>query len=82
MDTTTTTEVRRNNLRLLIREAGGSDRISQKLQMGQTELGNLASLRGKCKIGSWLARDIEHKLGLETGWLDMPHEYLLLHVNG
>lgn len=76
MDTTTTTEVRRNNLRLLIREAGGTDRISKKLKIGPTELNHLASLHSETRIGSWLARDIENKLGIEMGWLDMPHEYL------
>lgn len=76
MDTTTTTEVRRNNLRLLLREAGSSDRISKKLKIGKTELFHLASLNSECRIGSWLARDMEQKLGLETGWLDMSHEYL------
>ena len=76
MDTTTTTEVRRNNLRLLIREAGGNDRIAKRLKMGKRELGHLTNLNGECRIGSWLARDIEQKLGLETGWLDMCHEYL------
>ncbi len=76
MDTTTTTEVRRNNLRLLIREAGGTDRISKRLKMGKRELGHLTNLNGECRIGSWLARDIENKLGIETGWLDMSHEYL------
>jgi len=76
MDTTTTTEARRNNLRLLIREAGGVDRIAKKLEMGRTELNQLSDLNNKCHIGSWLARDIEQKLGLEIGWLDMSHEYL------
>ncbi|MCZ6803172.1 MAG: hypothetical protein O7D86_04370 [Proteobacteria bacterium] len=76
MDTTTTTDVRRNNLRLLIREAGGIDRIAKKLKIGKTELGHIASLNNECRIGSWLARDMEHRLGLEIGWLDMSHEYL------
>ncbi len=76
MDTTTTTDVRRNNLRLLIREAGGNDRIAKRLKMGKRELGHLTNLKGECRIGSWLARDIENKLGIETGWLDMSHEYL------
>ena len=76
MDATTTTETRRNNLRLLLREAGGVDRIAKKLQMEKTELGHLSDLNNKCHIGSWLARDIEQKLGLEIGWLDISHEYL------
>ena len=76
MDTTTTTEIRRNNLRLLLREAGGTERIAKKLKMGSRELENIASLNNQCRIGSWLARDIENRLGIETGWLDMSHEYL------
>ncbi len=76
MDTSTTAEVRRNNLRLLLREAGGTERIAKKLKMGKRELENIASLNNQCRIGSWLARDIENRLGIETGWLDMSHEYL------
>lgn len=76
MDTTTTTDVRRNNLRMLIREAGGTDRIAKKLKLGKRELGQITNLNGECRIGSWLARDIENRLGIETGWLDMSHEYL------
>lgn len=68
MDTTTTTETRRNNLRLLLREAGGMDRIAKKIQMSKTELNQLSDLNSHCHIGSWLARDIEQKLGLEVGW--------------
>ena len=72
----TTSDVRRNNLRMLIREAGGSERIAYRLKLSKMELGQLASLNNECRIGSWLARDMEHKLGLETGWMDMSHEYL------
>lgn len=76
MDSTTKTEIRRSNLRLLIREAGGNDQISKRLKMEKRELAQLTNLNNECSIGSWLARDIEEKLGLESGWLDIPHEYL------
>jgi len=76
MSTTTTTDIRRDNLRLLLREAGGTDRIASKLNMAKSELSQLVNLKNKYRIDTWLARDIEQKLGLETDWLDMPHEYL------
>jgi uncharacterized protein YigA (DUF484 family) len=72
----TATEIRRSNLRLLIREAGGNDRISRRLNMEKRELAQLTNLNNECSIGTWLAREIEEKLGLESGWLDKPHEYL------
>jgi hypothetical protein len=72
----TTTEIRRSNLRLLIREAGGNDRIANRLNMEKKELAQLTNLNNKCSIGTWLARGIEERLGLETGWLDISHEYL------
>jgi hypothetical protein len=76
MDTTIKTEVRRNNLRLLVREAGGTERIANTLNLKKKELGQLTNLNNECCISSWLARDIEKKLGLENYWLDMSHEYL------
>lgn len=73
---TTTTDIRRDNLRLLIREAGGTDRIASKLNMAKSELSQLTNLKNNYRIDTGLARDIELKLGLEAAWLDMPHEYL------
>ncbi len=66
----------RNNLRLLLREAGGTERIAKELKTGRRELESIASLNNQCRIGSWLARDIENRLGIETDWLDMSHDYL------
>ncbi|MBL1142565.1 MAG: hypothetical protein HND53_11080 [Proteobacteria bacterium] len=76
MDSTTKTEIRRSNLRLLLREAGGNDQIAKRLKMEKKELAQLINLKNECSIGSWLARDIEEKLGLESGWLDISHNYL------
>ena len=76
MDSTTTTEIRRKNLRILIKEIGGIDLLAKKLKMKSTQINQLSKSRSEARIGSWLAREIEHKLGLQSGWLDMPHNHL------
>ncbi len=75
METTTETDVRRGNIRLLVEQAGGTSRIAKKLKISDAELRSLANKRSRLRIRSWLAREIEAKLGLAKGWLDTPHKH-------
>ena len=76
METSTTTDIRRRNLRIVIKEAGGYGVVAIKINISSVELKQMTDKFSQIKIGSWLARDIEDKLGLETDWLDMSHEFL------
>ena len=74
MQNTTSTDIRRSNIRLLINDAGGIDAIARKLRMSERELASLVSKSSHIRIRSWYAREIETRLGLERGWLDESHD--------
>jgi len=78
----TVEETRRERLLLLIKNEGSLSNLLEKLGLARTENSRLsrianANIRhdrgGKPYVmGSPMAREIETKLGLETGWMDTP----------
>ena len=76
MENTTSTDIRRSNIRLLIHDAGGIGAMARKLRISKQELTALISKHSNIRIRSWYAREIETKLGLELGWLDASHDHI------
>lgn len=71
--------LRRDNLRALAEKHGGGKWLAEKLGRGPSQISQLIGRRShdyvKSKnIGNKLARDIEQKLGIESGWLDRTHD--------
>lgn len=67
-------ELRRENLRELTRTWGGPTSLAKKL--GHTNGSYLAQLAGphpSREISEKVAREMEAKLGLPTGWMDQEH---------
>lgn len=67
-------ELRRHNLRSLIQSWGGPTSLSKKL--GHANGSYLAQLAGPSPsrdVSERVAREIEGKLGLPSGWLDQEH---------
>lgn len=82
-------ETRRNRLRILVSQSGSMAELCQKLGYARTETATLtrilnANIRhdrdGKpYNMGGPMARQIEEKLNLESGWMDTPPSYAELH---
>lgn len=74
----TVTETRRNNLMLLIQRFGTAQALADKLGKAHTQISQLRnasahSNTGRARvIGDDLAREIEQKLGMPRGWMDIP----------
>ncbi len=67
-------DLRRDNLRSLIRQWGGPTSMSKKL--GHSNGSYIAQLAGphpSREISEKVAREIEAKLGLPSNWLDATH---------
>lgn len=67
--------LRRENLRTIARQWGGPTSLSRKL--GHSNGSYLAQLIGphpSRDVSEKVAREIEGKLGLPSGWLDAEHE--------
>lgn len=67
-------EIRRENLRQLMRQWGGPTSMAKKL--GHSNGSYLAQLAGphpSREVSEKVAREIEGKLGLPSGWLDDEH---------
>lgn len=62
--------VRRANLELLKNESGSMTALADSLGRDQGQISKLVN--GTLDMGDKLARDIEKKLELESGWLDIP----------
>ncbi len=82
----TISEIRRDNLLLLIAEYGSLAALNEKLGLTRTDAtlsqiknGSPDSRTGVAKaMGESVARRIENALSLETGWMDnsqIPHSY-------
>ena len=73
------TEVRLENLRQLVEEAGGATELAKKAGYKQPSyiyqiLNQSAIQNGKPKnIGSNMARKLEQAMGKEEGWMDVQH---------
>lgn len=82
-------DVRRSRLQMLVKKHGSMANLCQLLGYARTETATLtrimnANIRhdreGKpYNMGSPMARQIEQKLSLATGWMDTPPSYAELH---
>lgn len=62
-------DIRRENLKALVENAGGPTRFADKTGRSQSQISQL--LTGK-NIGAKLARAIEREIGLPVSWMDHP----------
>ncbi len=65
--------VRLDNMRLLCRQYGSAAEVARTLGVTPAHLTHITGETVRRTIGEKQARDIEVKLGLHEGWLDMPH---------
>ncbi|NID14995.1 hypothetical protein [Luteibacter yeojuensis] len=65
-------EIRRRNIEMLVRAAGGPGVFARRVGREQTQVSQWISVKTPKAIGGRLARDIEEHLGHERGWLDRP----------
>jgi len=81
----TVEETRRGRLRLLLEKYGSMAELCQALGYARNESSRLTRIlnanerkeRGQIyQMGSPMARSIEEKLGLDTGYMDTPVSYL------
>lgn len=66
-------DVRRENARLLAREAGGQSRFASRMDMSRQQANHLIGKTPVKNIGSELARKIESAFGRPIGWMDEHH---------
>ena len=72
----TTSDIRRKNLEILVNEAGGIARLAEKLGKSMSQLSQLTGENPVRALGPKLTREIEVRLDLEIGWMDMSHDLL------
>lgn len=75
-------DVRRENLRQLMKTWGGPTSLAKKL--GHSNGSYVAQLAGpnpSREVSEKVAREIEHKLGLSIGYLDQAHERSTAKLN-
>ena len=70
----TSTEIRLENARALIDEAGGRPQMAKRLGMSESQLGQIIGPNPKRNIGPAMARRIERAFSLERGWLDLEQK--------
>lgn len=75
---TTSATIRLDNLRTLIKKAGGPAEAARKLDMDDSQLSQIAGRHPIRNIGTSLARRIEKAFRRPVGWLDLPHSQLPL----
>ena len=66
-------QVRRENLRLLVRELGSVTELANRLNRSQPQISHLISPNATKNIGDHLASEIEKTFNKPVGWLDYPH---------
>ncbi len=69
----TSTEIRTQNIRELVKHNGGVTKFSELVGRDQSQISQWVSLKSPKKIGEKIARSIEEKLGLSQGYLDHDH---------
>lgn len=74
----TSSSIRLQNFRELIKKAGGPAEAARKLDMDDSQLSQIAGKNPVRNIGTTLARRIEQAFRRPEGWLDVPHAQLLL----
>lgn len=62
--------IRYNNVRILVREAGGISNFANKINKGQSQVSQFAGANPIKGIGSKVAREIEVAFDKPHGWLD------------
>jgi len=79
-------ETRRDRLRMLVKKYGSIAQINRELGWDETN-GRLYQIHNRSirsdrgtpyEMGDPTAREIETKLGLDTGWMDTPPTYIEL----
>ena len=74
----TASSIRLDNLRELIKKAGGPSEAARKLDMDASQLSQIAGKHPIRNVGTTLARRIEKAFRKPEGWLDVPHSQGLL----
>jgi SOS-response transcriptional repressor LexA len=74
----TSSAIRLENFRELIKKAGGPAEAARKLDMDDSQLSQVAGKNPVRNIGTALARRIENAFRRPEGWLDVSHSQLLL----
>lgn len=74
----TSAQIRLQNLRALIDEAGGPANAARRLEMTDSQLSQIGGRNPIRNIGTTIARRIERAWGKPVGWLDVSHAQLLL----
>lgn len=71
--------IRRENLAKLCDQHGGQAQLSNLLDLKQPQINRWLSLKSQDprKITEQSARKIEHKLGLDQGWMDSRHDLIV-----
>ncbi len=66
-------EIRRDNLRFAEKEVGGRPILCDRIGKDEKYVSQLIGKTPTSNIGNKVAREIEQKLGYETGWMDHTH---------
>lgn len=69
----TSAEIRRDNARRLAAEIGSPADLARRLEMSDSQMGQLIGRNPVRNIGPKIARRIEEVCGRPTGWLDIDH---------
>lgn len=69
-------EIRRNNLRRLLDQHGGPAQFARRMEKNDrgSTYSQIAGDNPTRNVGHNMAREIERKLGLEEGWMDVDHD--------
>jgi SOS-response transcriptional repressor LexA len=67
-------EIRLQNLRRLIEEAGGQRRLASRGRVNPAYLSQILSARTRRSMGAEVARRLEKGMGKPHGWMDVLHE--------
>lgn len=74
-------DIRRENLRALEKEAGGRKTLSEAMDIQYSQLTNVLSTNYSRNIGSSMARKAEKAMGKPEGWLDQPQKTLSTDIS-
>lgn len=66
-------DIRRENLRALIRQVGKASTVGAKIDMSSSQMSQIAGPRFTRNIGTDIARRIETAFGKPHGWMDTTH---------
>jgi hypothetical protein len=66
-------EIRLNNMRMLISEAGGQNKFIDLVKKPQSQVSQLSGANPSKNIGNAIARHIEDSCDMPYGWMDNHH---------